>query len=76
MLNPHSGKFLTVVSPNETKIRSDNNNEDDDDDHTEQLERPEQPQQLEQLEESDMEIESDMELDVSVVSVDFDSMTL
>ena len=66
MLNPHSGKFLTVVSPNETKIRPENDDE----------ERPEQPQQFEQLEESDMEIESDMELDVSVVSVDFDSMTL
>ena len=47
-----------------------------DDNQTEQLERPEQPSQLEQLEDSDMELESDMELDVSVVSVDFDSMTL
>ena len=33
-------------------------------------------EQLEQSEENDVEIESDMELDISVVSVDFDSMTL
>ena len=60
MLNPHSGKFLTAIDSVTTKI----------------VEEQEFDQQLGQSEENDMDLESDMELDISVVSVDFDSMTL
>ena len=64
MLNPHSGKFLTVVNPRETKIEGD---------QTELPQLPQLPEQAAQTAQTEEPMESDEEQNISF---EFDSLTL
>jgi hypothetical protein len=61
LLNPHSGKFLTVVNPQETKIEAS------------QTELPQLPEQAAQTAQTEEPMESDEEQNISF---EFDSLTL
>ena len=91
LLNPHSGKFLTVVDSVTTKIvdeqnfdqlplfdnmEEDNNNQTEQPEQPERPEQPQQPQQPEQLEETEMELDISVERDDQLWKFDPNTFTL